>query len=77
MEKCPWLIEVASGNPEPDSYADTVMLVECELPLADGGYGDDTLVCEAGHEFGGMQRRYAPYGPEWQREQLERAEGGC
>lgn len=45
---CTWLVEVPTGHPEPDSYADTVDVVECGAPTsttADGGYA-----CENGHE---------------------------
>lgn len=66
--RCGWAIEVASGNPEPDSPADCWTTVDCGEPMRDGGYGDDSVVCEAGHQFGGMERRLAPGGPEWEAE---------
>jgi hypothetical protein len=47
MNTCPWLIEVASGNPEPDSYADTVRIVECGAPVTVNEYG--SWRCEYGH----------------------------
>lgn len=31
---CTWLVRVASGHPEPDSFADTFMDVECGTRLA-------------------------------------------
>lgn len=33
---CIWLVEVPSGNPEPDSYADTVRIVPCGAPIEPG-----------------------------------------
>lgn len=30
---CGWLVERASGNPEPDSYEDTVIIAECGEPV--------------------------------------------
>jgi hypothetical protein len=71
---CPWLIEVPSGNPEPDSKADTVKHVECGAILRPDG--PDGEVCEAGHQFGNLERRLAPFGEEWQREQAEAAAEG-
>lgn len=72
--RCPWWVEVANNNPEPDSPSDCYDVVNCDARMRDGGYGDDTIVCEHGHEFGGMERRLAPGGPEWQREAEERYE---
>jgi hypothetical protein len=66
---CDWLIKVANNHPEPDSIEDCYDIVPCGSPMRDADYGDDTVVCGAGHEFGGMQRRSAPYGPDWQDEQ--------
>ncbi len=56
-ERCHWLVERASGNPEPDSYSDTVVIDDCGAPLKrvvsqSGSHG---WSCEAGHsgwEFG-------------------------
>ena len=70
---CPWPIQVASGNPEPDSPEDCWVEVECGAPLHDDP--PDGQRCEAGHEFGNLQRRWAPGGSEWQREQQERRGG--
>lgn len=33
---CDWLVEVASGNPEPDSYADTIAIVPCGVVVQAG-----------------------------------------
>lgn len=32
-ETCQWLVERASGNPEPDSYADTITIGACGEPI--------------------------------------------
>lgn len=49
-ETCIWMIEVASGNPEPDSYADTVKVIDCGAVLTrfvrNGSHGWE---CERGH----------------------------
>lgn len=53
---CGWLVEVASGNPEPDCYADTVLIVECG---ADAVYDTDgSWECEAGHSYVSIERRW-------------------
>jgi hypothetical protein len=70
--RCPWLIAVPSGNPEPDSPADTIAHVECGAILRP--YGPDGEICEAGHEFGNLERRLAPFGEQWEAEQTERYE---
>jgi len=47
---CTWLVEVASGNPEPDSIEDTVMIIDCGAPrTAIHENGSDGWACEAGH----------------------------
>jgi len=48
MDKCTWLIEVASGNPEPDFPEDMVRIIECGAPVTFNQYG--SWKCEAGHE---------------------------
>jgi hypothetical protein len=73
-EPCPWLIEVPSGNPEPDSPSDTIKHVACGALLRPDG--PDGSVCEAGHQFGNLERRLGPFGDEWEREQTERDEAG-
>jgi hypothetical protein len=73
-ERCPWTILVASGHPEPDSPADTVREVACGAALHPDP--PDGAVCDAGHQFGNLARRYAPFGEEWEREQADRYEGG-
>jgi hypothetical protein len=57
--KCHWLVERANGNPEPDSYADTVDVGDCGAPLhrfvRNGSAGWE---CEAGHsgwEYGSAE----------------------
>jgi len=61
-ETCHWMIEVASGNPEPDSYADTIKIVDCGAPLTrfvrNGSAGWE---CENGHngwEYGSAECEY-------------------
>jgi hypothetical protein len=45
---CHWLIEVASGNPEPDFPEDLYRTIECGAPVVFNEYG--SWKCEAGHE---------------------------
>lgn len=45
---CQWLIQVASGNPEPDFLSDLWMTVECGGELTFNKYG--SWKCEHGHE---------------------------
>lgn len=68
FETCGWLIQVASGAEEIDFPEDAYRLVDCGARL----YFDapDGCRCEYGHEFGNLERRWAPYGAEWQREQM-------
>lgn len=47
-ETCPWLIEVASGNPEPDFPEDLYRIVECGAALTFNEHG--SWHCEHGHE---------------------------
>jgi len=61
-ERCHWMIEVASGNPEPDSYADTIKIIDCGAPLTrfvrNGSAGWE---CESGHdgwEYGSPEAEY-------------------
>jgi len=61
-ELCHWMIEVASGNPEPDSYEDTVKIIDCGAPLTrfvrNGSAGWE---CESGHngwEYGSPEAEY-------------------
>lgn len=53
---CGWLMEVASGHPEPDFYADTVRVVECGAVARGGDWGWE---CEAGHSYVNMETRWA------------------
>lgn len=75
---CSWLVQVASGNPEPDSIEDTYLLVDCGAPVRrhpdypDAELGQ-ALTCDVGHDRLSMELAQAPRGPEWAREQLERA----
>ena len=61
-ETCHWMIEVAIGNPEPDSYADTIKIIDCGAPLTrfvrNGSAGWE---CESGHngwEYGSPEAEY-------------------
>lgn len=57
---CSWLVQVVSGNPEPDSIEDTYKIVECGARVfaltfdPEGGWG-----CESGHH-------HWPYGSDQQ-----------
>lgn len=47
---CTWLVECASGNPEPDCYEDTIAIIDCGAPrTALRENGSDGWTCEAGH----------------------------
>jgi len=49
-EACHWMIEVASGNPEPDSFADTVMIIDCGATVTRLFENDSHgWKCESGH----------------------------
>ena len=47
-ETCTWLIEVASGNPEPDFPEDLYRIIECGQPVEVNEHG--SWRCAAGHE---------------------------
>jgi len=47
-DTCRWLIQVASGNPEPDFPEDLWREIECGATLRVNEYG--SWKCEAGHE---------------------------
>lgn len=57
---CSWLVQVPSGNPEPDSEADCWTIVECGAPLfAVPGYeAEDGWRCAHGHEHVSMQAQH-------------------
>jgi len=44
---CFWLVQVPSGNPEPDFPSDTWKEVECGAPLTTNEFG--SWACSAGH----------------------------
>lgn len=48
MDRCEWLIEVPSGNPEPDFPEDLYRVVECGAPITVNEFG--SWRCEAGHK---------------------------
>lgn len=50
LARCSWLVEVASGNPEPDSVEDLYDVIECGgrmVRMTDAG----SFACEHGHEY--------------------------
>lgn len=58
---CDWLVEVASGNPEPDSYADTVTVVPCGAKVRSLDGSLDHTRCDAGHErhpYGSVEEEF-------------------
>jgi hypothetical protein len=51
LSTCPWLVEVPSNHPEPDSEADCWNIVECGAPLfAVDGDLDAGWFCSHGHQ---------------------------
>lgn len=50
---CSWLIQVASGHPEPDFPEDCWKVIECGAKVKAGGHPEDdpldSTICEAGH----------------------------
>jgi hypothetical protein len=69
-ERCHWLVERASGNPEPDSYSDTVVIGDCAAPLTRfvSKSGSRGWSCEAGHdgwEFGSPECEAQMLDEEW------------
>jgi hypothetical protein len=56
FDTCPWLVEVPSGNPEPDSPSDCWLTVECGAPVTFDG---DAWSCEAGHGHRGVEAEWA------------------
>lgn len=74
VARCNWLVEVPNGHPEPDSRADMFDIVDCGEVLRT--HGADGRLCDAGHEFGNLEARLAPFGPEWEAERREAAEEG-
>ncbi len=76
--KCSWIIQVPSGNPEPDSEADCWQFVECGAPLtvthhnpADTSGWSDGYRCDNGHNHLPLEMELAPGGPAWVREMRE------
>lgn len=72
IHHCPWIVQVPSGNPEPDSPADLWKEVECGAPITPTHNGQG-WECDAGHSHVPLEIAWAPCGPEWEREQNERA----
>jgi hypothetical protein len=76
---CDWLVEVPSGNPEPDFPSDCWKIVECGAAVhqhPDYPNEPGAVICEAGHDRLPMHIEHAPGGPAWQREMADREHGG-
>ena len=73
---CPWLVRIASSNPEPGCEADMWREVECGgvVTIEPGDSG--AFHCSNGHRYAGLEAELGPGGLEWQREQQERHDGG-
>jgi hypothetical protein len=71
---CSWLIEVATGHPEPDFPSDLYDVVECGAKVftLDGAADLDHTTCEFGHERHAMGTSEW-YRQEWEAEMRERA----
>ena len=46
-ERCTWLVQVASGHPEPDFPSDLWVEIECGAAVTSNEFG--SFSCEAGH----------------------------
>lgn len=74
---CNWLVQVPSGNPEPDEPADLWTEVECGATVRphpdypDAPLGD-ALLCDAGHRRLTGRLEFAPWGPAYQDETRDR-----
>ena len=66
MEHCTWIVQVPSGNPEPDSEADCWSYVDCGAAVTEVGVGWE---CEAGHSYKGIEEESRL---DWIREQEDR-----
>lgn len=56
---CPWLVEVRSNHPEPDSPADMWITVECGGRVSTVDGYPDGWRCEHGHEHLGIAAEWA------------------
>ncbi len=73
--RCTWLVEVPSGNPEPDCPADLVKVIECgaQVTYQVADNGSKGWSCEAGHshwEYGSPNQQ-AEERLEWAKERQE------
>lgn len=71
---CDWLVEVASGNPEPDFPSDCFVIVPCGARVRrHPDYpGTHATICDHGHDRLPGEIEFAAYGPAWQRDQADR-----
>jgi hypothetical protein len=74
---CTWLVEVPSGNPEPDFPSDCWTVVECgapvsEIPPAEVGGFEGGYECSVGHRHEPLEWAWRIGGTDWQLEQAER-----
>ena len=51
IQRCSWLVRVASGNPEPDSFSDTFMDIDCNAIVRSLDGTVAHTACDHGHEF--------------------------
>jgi hypothetical protein len=51
MNTCEWLVQVPTGNPEPDSEADLWTEEECGAPIVATAHDGQSWRCAAGHEY--------------------------
>jgi hypothetical protein len=49
LATCDWLVEVPSGNPEPDSIEDCWTIRPCGARITWFGHEGASFTCEAGH----------------------------
>jgi len=74
--RCHWMIEIASGCPEPDSYEDTIQVVDCGATLTrfTAESGTRGWRCESGHhgwEFGSDEMQSEELEHEFQERRAE------
>lgn len=74
--RCHWMIQIASGCPEPDSYEDTIQVVDCGATLTrfTAESGTRGWRCESGHhgwEFGSDEMQSEELEHEFQERRAE------
>lgn len=50
VQRCAWLVEVATNCPEPDFPSDAYRIEECWLPIKSIDGSTDHTTCAAGHD---------------------------